>query len=309
MRNIIHLTAAMLLAATLPTAAEEARSPVDLVIAQDVSGSMSALIVSAKQRLWDVVNTLGRAQPQPDLRVAIISYGNPSYGAGSGYVRIDQPLTADLDSVNETLFAFSTNGGDEYVARAVAEAIDGLHWSAAEDAMRVVFVAGNESAEQDPALALRAVLQRATDDNITVNAIYCGAENDSIAAGWRQIAALTQGTFASIDQNANVVAAIETPVDRRLAELSEALNDTYIPYGDAGALNQARQKQQDDNAAEMSVGALASRVITKASALYDSAKWDLIDAFESVYLASPDQAVDQVVERVLRATPAQQHPA
>ena len=30
--------------------------PVDLVIALDVSGSMSGLIDSAKQRLWDIVN-------------------------------------------------------------------------------------------------------------------------------------------------------------------------------------------------------------------------------------------------------------
>lgn len=36
---------------------------IDIVIALDVSGSMSGLIASAKQRLWDIVNLLGRAQP------------------------------------------------------------------------------------------------------------------------------------------------------------------------------------------------------------------------------------------------------
>ena len=36
---------------------------IDVVIALDVSGSMSGLIASAKQRLWDIVNQLGRAQP------------------------------------------------------------------------------------------------------------------------------------------------------------------------------------------------------------------------------------------------------
>ena len=93
---------------------------IDVVIALDVSGSMSGLIGSAKQRLWDIVNQLGRARPQPELRIAIMSYGNPEYGQNMGYVRIDLPFTSDLDAVNRTLFGFTTNGGDEYVARAVS---------------------------------------------------------------------------------------------------------------------------------------------------------------------------------------------
>ena len=80
------------------------------VIALDVSGSMSGLIASAKQRLWDIVNQLGRAQPRPELRIAIVSYGNPEYGQDTGYVRIDLPFTSDLDAVNQTLFGFGTNG-------------------------------------------------------------------------------------------------------------------------------------------------------------------------------------------------------
>ena len=90
----------------------EPTAPVDLVIALDVSGSMSGLIESAKQRLWDIVNELGSAEPRPRLRVAIVTFGNPSYGAHTGYVRIDQPFTTDLDQTNKTLFSFQTNGGD-----------------------------------------------------------------------------------------------------------------------------------------------------------------------------------------------------
>ena len=281
MRRFIHLItiSISLLAMSLPAAAQS-RPAVDVVIAMDVSGSMSGLIDSAKQRLWDVVNTFGRAQPQPELRVAIVSYGNPNYGIDSGYVRIDQPLTTDLDRVNETLFAFTTNGGSEYVARAVATSIDELDWSQSADAMRVIFVAGNESAEQDPAFTLEDVLARAVDNGIIVNAIYCGSENDSIASSWRQLASHTQGSFAAIDQSANVVAQIETPVDARLAELSARLNETYIPYGEKGTQRKERQAQQDRNAQEMSISALASRVITKASALYQSVQWDLVDALE-----------------------------
>jgi hypothetical protein len=113
---------------TAPQAEEGA--PVDVVIALDVSGSMSGLIESAKQRLWDIVNEIAQAQPAPDLRLAIVTYGNPSYGAQTGFVRIDQAFTRDLDSVMKTLFSFGTNGGDEFVARAVHSSVHELDWRA-----------------------------------------------------------------------------------------------------------------------------------------------------------------------------------
>ena len=90
-------------AAADKVAPNDTRRDVDLVIALDVSGSMEGLIESAKQRLWDITNELARARPMPALRVAILSYGNPTYGEQAGYVRVDLPFTADLDSVNATL--------------------------------------------------------------------------------------------------------------------------------------------------------------------------------------------------------------
>ena len=117
-------------------APNDTRRDVDLVIALDVSGSMEGLIESAKQRLWDITNELARARPVPALRVAILSYGNPSYGEQAGYVRVDLPFTADLDKVNATLFAFRTDGGEEYVARAIQTSLDTLQWSSESDTRR-----------------------------------------------------------------------------------------------------------------------------------------------------------------------------
>ncbi len=257
------------------------RPDVDLVIALDVSGSMSGLLDSAKQRLWDIVNELGRAQPQPRLRVAILSYGNPSYGADTGYVRLDRPFTTDLDAVNETLFAFRTNGGDEYVARAVHTSIRRLQWSTEPGALRIMFIAGNESAEQDPLIPIQRAAKLATENGIIVNTIYCGAEGDNVSEGWAKVANLTQGMYASIDQNAAAVANIATPMDAQLAALNQELNKTYVPYGRHGKRYRDNQLAQDENAAKMSAPALASRTVTKAGALYNGAEWDLVDALEA----------------------------
>jgi len=256
------------------------RRDVDLVIALDVSGSMEGLIESAKQRLWDITNELARARPVPALRVAILSYGNPNYGEQAGYVRVDLPFTADLDKVNATLFAFRTDGGEEYVARAIQTSLDALQWSAESDALRIVFVAGNESAEQDPRLTIQQATAAASRRGVVVNAIYCGADGNADARGWQRVATSTNGRYASIDQNAAAVANVATPFDDELTALNGELNGTYVAFGSGGERGRANQVAQDSNAAAMSPAAAASRTVSKAGALY-RAEWDLVDAVES----------------------------
>ncbi len=101
---------------------------VDLVIALDTSSSMDGLIDSARSKLWDVVNLLAHAKPAPLVRVGLISYGNDGYDARVGWVRKDAELTTNLDDVYEKLFALRTNGGSEYVARAVHDATTEMKW-------------------------------------------------------------------------------------------------------------------------------------------------------------------------------------
>jgi len=269
---------------------------IDVVIALDVSNSMDGLIDSAKQRLWDIVNELGRAQPQPELRMAILSYGNPEYGIESGFVRVNLPFTNDLDAVNRTLFEFQTNGGDEYVARAVDTALEKLSWSQDPGALRVIFVVGNESAFQDPQISASAIATIAASRGIIINTIYCGNESDPEVLGWRQVAAATNGLFASIDQNAAAVANIATPMDEPLAELNKELNETYIAFGRAGAKSRKNQLEQDANAASMSAPAMASRTAAKATSLYTSDSWDLVAAVESGTVIEEVEAEDLPAE-------------
>jgi hypothetical protein len=191
------------------------------------------------------------------------------------------PFTTDLDAVNETLFAFGTNGGDEYVARAVTTSVNALDWSDDADALKIVFVAGNEEATQDPQVSTQAATQAAINAGIIVNTIYCGSDNDNAAAGWRDVAALTNGMYASIDQHAAAVANIASPMDQELARLNQELNATYLAYGTAGKRRQANQLEQDANAGAMSPSAMASRAVTKAGNLYDNSSWDLVDALEA----------------------------
>jgi hypothetical protein len=250
---------------------------VDLVIALDISGSMDGLIDSARQKLWDTVNLLATAKPTPTLRVGLITYGNDSYNPEVGWVKKDSDLTTDLDSIYAKLFALRTNGGTEYVARAVHDATFDMEWTKDPQALKMIFVAGNEPATQDPKIPVAQAMKEARDRGIFVNAIYCGTDSNMEAAGWRTVASLGGGNYAAIDQDH--LAVIATPMDADLARLSNELNKTYIAFGgEGGRVAAENQAAQDKNAAAMSAPAAASRAAAKASTLYDNDRWDLVDA-------------------------------
>src|SRR5262245_2731883 len=107
----------------------EKGKPVDVVLCLDTSNSMDGLIDSAKRKLWAIVNDLAKIEPSPTLRVGLYSYGNDFYDAKAGWVRKELDLTTDLDEVYKKLFALTTKGGTEFVARVSRDALAGLKWS------------------------------------------------------------------------------------------------------------------------------------------------------------------------------------
>jgi len=256
--------------------AEASSRAIDLVICLDVSGSMNGLINAARQNLWSIINDMATLQPQPELRVALLTFGNPQYGSETGYVSIQTELTTDLDLVSQKLFGLTTNGGDEYVARVIKRSLDDLKWSADPQALKMIFVCGNEAATQDPQLDAMQMASAAIGKGVLVNAIYCNNQQGQVADGWRQVARMADGKFAAIEQNKMVV--IETPFDQQLSDLSAQLNKTYLTYGQEGARWGANQVLQDNNAESLNPAAVATRCLTKGGRLYFNPKFDLCDA-------------------------------
>lgn len=258
----------------------EARRTVELAICLDTSGSMDGLIEAAKLKLWDIVNDLALATPTPRLRVALLTFGNDGHLAEDGWVRVDSPLTEDLDEISRQLFALRTNGGTEYVGRVLREAGEQLEWTPSDSTLKLVVVAGNESADQDQTFRYADVCKGLISRGIMVNAIYCGNPADEIAPGWREVALLADGHYAAIDHNnGNIV--IASPFDDKLAELSSTINRTYLAYGEKGAWGATNQAQQDANAQTLNSAVVAARCQSKGSALYSNEHWDLVDACRS----------------------------
>lgn len=274
------LTALAALAPPQSRAADAPAGPkdIDLVLCLDVSNSMDGLIDSAKIRLWDVVNELARVKPTPNLRVGLYSYGNPAYPREAGWVRKELDLTTDLDEVYAKLNALRTSGGDEYVARVSRAALTEQKWSAAPTALRLVFVCGNEPADQDKEVTLAAAAKLAREAGVVVNTIYCGPAGDRIAGGWAEFAAACGGKYANIDQEKARRPVVATPFDKEILELNGRLNSTYVALKtEAAARGVENQAAQDRAATAAGAGAALGRAESKANALYRNSTWDLVD--------------------------------
>lgn len=279
MRLLVAGLLALALSSPPVRAADVAKTKdVDLVVCLDVSGSMNGLIDSAKIRLWDIVNELAKMKPTPNLRVSLYSYGHSTYPADKGWVRKEIDLTTDLDEVYAKLNALTINGGEEYVARVSNTALVNQKWSTAKNALRLMFVCGNEPADQDKAVHLPDVAALAKEQGVIINTIYCGSSRSHETEGWAAFAAKCGGKYATIDMNrAKATPHIDTPYDKDILSKNEKLNTTYVPIGEAGKKGAENQIAQDKNAAGNAPAAGLGRAEAKAGAAYRNSAWDLVD--------------------------------
>ena len=272
--RIVSFILLALLAATTTLPAQETR-PVDVVVVLDTSGSMENLLDATRARLWDVVNELGRMQPTPELRVGLISFGTEKATEDDGFIIQHVDLTDELDEAYAELMELTIGGGEEYVGRALNEAVDDMSWSPEYDALRIVFVAGNEAADQGDE-DFRVAASAARDRDIIVNALYAGNREQGVVEKWHEVAQTGAGNFSAIDPAVGSI-QIATPQDDMLLELNGSLNTTYVPYGEKGSAGLANQIAQDSNASRLGVQSCSSRIVAKGGALYNNASWDLVD--------------------------------
>ncbi|MGB0521684.1 MAG: vWA domain-containing protein [Flammeovirgaceae bacterium] len=248
----------------------------------DTSNSMDGLIDQAKSQLWTIVNELASAKQQdgkrPDIQIALYEYGNDRLQAKEGYIRMVTNLTTDLDLISEKLFALTTNGGQEYCGHVIQTSINQLDWSKSEADLKMIFIAGNEPFTQGN-VPFSEACNLAKNKDIVVNTIFCGSYNDGISGSWKKGATLTGGSYMSIEQDRKTV-YIETPYDKEIDKLNDALNKTYIYYGTQGLARKEMQTRQDVNAEHYGLANKVKRAVSKSSHAYYNAQWDLVDAYK-----------------------------
>jgi hypothetical protein len=256
---------------------------VQMAILLDTSSSMDGLIDQARTQIWKIVNTLAngnREGKKPRLEVALYEYGNSSLKASDHYIRQVLPFTSSLDRVSEKLFELKTNGGEEYPGAVIARALGELEWKNYDDVYRVIFIAGNEPFTQGP-VDFRLSAEKARQQGVFVNTIFCGNRQEGIATQWMAGAQLAQGDFHVINQD-RMVQVVATPYDDEIQRLGAEYNATVIPMGIAGRQEEERMKRLDAKIALAAPGSGASveRALAKNTEQYsESNTWDLTAVF------------------------------
>ncbi|PZX95456.1 hypothetical protein DOS84_02505 [Flavobacterium aquariorum] len=259
-----------------PKATENTKIQVALLL--DTSNSMDGLIDQAKSRLWNIVNTLTTLKysgKTPDIEIALYEYGNDGLAQQSNYIRQVTPLTTDLDLISEKLFALKTNGGNEYCGAVIQDATQKLQWGAANNNMKLIYIAGNEAFNQG-GINYKEAISDAMKNDIYVNTIFCGSSMEGINTFWKDGADYGKGKYFNIDSNLSVK-YLSTPYDDQISKCNVKINNTYIGYGAKGSSKKMNQEVQDKNAQGVSAANYAERAVSKSKAVYKNESWDLVD--------------------------------
>lgn len=256
---------------------------IQIALLLDTSNSMDGLIHQAKTQLWKIVNKMAKAErdgKNPKIEIALYEYGNDSLEESDSYIRRVTPFTTDLDDVSGKLFALKTNGGSEYAGAVIRHAVKNLKWRGEKGVYKAIFIAGNEGFDQGPVDPNEAVAD-AKGNNIFVNTIFCGPKQEGMATGWSDGATAGRGLFLNIDQEERVV-AVQAPQDDEIVRLGRSINNTNIPYGEAGAQKAAAQSAADEMAeSEAASGANVQRSLFKSKLQYqESMTWDIVTGVE-----------------------------
>ncbi len=212
------------------TKAKGIRPAVEVCFVLDTTGSMGGLIAGAKQKIWSIANDLTNADPAPILKIGLVAYRD----RGDEYITKNFALTDDLDSIYENLMGFQAAGGGdgpESVNQALDDAVTRMQWSTDKDTLKIIFLVGDFPPHMDykDDVKYPDTCKAAVRKEIIINTVQCGNHSPTTIV-WKEIAHLSEGSFAAIEQGGGM-AAIATPVDSRIAELTRAINATVIAFG------------------------------------------------------------------------------
>lgn len=256
-----------------------ANNTVKIALLLDTSNSMDGLINQAKSQLWDIVNKFTYAKcgnARPKLEIALYQYGNDGLASSEGYIQQVLGFSSDLDEISAKLFSLTTNGGEEFCGQVINTSLKQLDWGKNPDHLKMIFIAGNEPFTQGK-LDYKDAVSQAKEKDVVVNTIFCGSYEQGIATQWKDGAQRTGGEYMAIDHNQQVV-QIATPYDKKIIDLNQRLNSTYVSYGAQGSERKTMQAVQDSNAQELDEVVVVKRAVSKSSRMYRNSSWDLVDA-------------------------------
>jgi Mg-chelatase subunit ChlD len=269
-----------------------AHPKIELVFVLDTTGSMSGLINAAKEKIWSIASTMASAQTAPDIKIGLVAYRD----RGDSYVTQTVSLSHDLDSMYAKLMDFKSEGGGdspESVNQGLFEAVNNMQWNQDQNTYKVVFLVGDAPAHMDyqDDVKYPETMALAKQKGIIINTIQAGEDSNTKTA-WLHMASLGHGDYFQVQQSGNAI-AIATPFDKKLAALSEQLDETRLYFGDENdkqqqALKLSATKKLHEEASEASKARRATFNTSKSGQANFLGNKELVEAVSSGSIALAD---------------------
>jgi len=281
-----------------PGAAPAQPPPIDIVFCVDLSGSTNGIIEHLRNNLWHFVHELEQLQPTPDYRIGFVGFSRPSFGKEFSYVKVIRNLSYDLEWLSSEMFSLRSQveQGNQFVGAALMNCVKSINWSEDPNAIKLVFLSGNGFVNADGDTYKKACEMLAAK-GIIVHALYWQSYTlPKELWGWREIPNYTGGQFFSVDVSYNETASDTGFDSERLMELNEALNRTYVYYGNLGKLRYKMMAEQDHRIYDESSRGFRYRMMYKSSPKYQkkNSAWDLVDFSDKAYLELKDFDLKQL---------------
>ena len=231
MKKFLLLMIVMIVGLHADTIADADDKPiVEVVFVLDTTGSMSAMLNTAKDKIWSIATSLAQSTVAPEIRMGLVAYRD----RGDTYVTKIVNLSTDLDDVYSKLLEFRSRGGGdapESVNQALYEAVEDISWSKSSNAYRVIFLVGDQPPhmDYDNDIPYMVSCERANEKGIVINTIQMGGEMRTEDI-WRDIVHRVNGEYIRVDRRASGL-QIETPFDADIATFSDMIEAERIYYG------------------------------------------------------------------------------
>ncbi len=265
---------------------------------------MGGLIAGAKAKIWSIANQLVDAEPTPELKISLVGYRD----RGDEYVTRVFDLSDDIDRVYARLQEFQADGGGdtpESVNQALHEALTRISWSPDREVLKVVFLVGDcpPHVDYQDDVPYQETCRAAVARDLVINTVQCGGHAETTPV-WQEISRLSEGRFIALGQSGDM-AVIDTPQDRRLAELNVELGHTIMAYGGTGAREEVRAKQAMAEAAAPSAAAdrLAYNAATRKVV---QGGGDLVDDLAEGRARLEELDKDELPDEIRGMTPTEQ---
>lgn len=276
---------------------------VELVFCLDATGSMSGLIHTAKEKIWDIVTVMTQAEPAPDIKLGMIFYRDLQ----DDFVTKVYPQTENIDSIySELLLIEAAGGGDspESVNQALNEAVSKMKWSSGKKVYRAIFLVGDCPPHMDYKQDIKYPVscKTANEKGVVINTIKLGLQCQDAVAHFKAIADATNGEYMQLGQNADDV-VIESPYDDSIRYYSYKIDASKIYYGSVEIQKSMNDKQKSalglyNNSSDNAIASRARYNISKSGINNFYGKNELVQEIMANEVSLEDIKEDELPENM-----------